>query len=105
MADVPSTFANVAQNPEFFVKFAPQRLGVRLVRIALASRKLPMVGQVTARRPQRDQKSILALDYGRHHNDALHGAMIDERRRASPDEASVVTDGPVIDVERARLAR
>ena len=61
--------ADVGDDVELLVQLAAQRLGVGLVRMALAAGELPVMGQVRALGTQREEVAAVTLDDGRDHDD------------------------------------
>ena len=64
--------ADLGDGIELLEDFTPQRFGVRFAVMHLATRKLPMAGEVSAIRPERQQERIVSLDHRSDHRDWCH---------------------------------
>ena len=56
--------ADLGDDVQFFVQLAAECLGMRLVRIALAAGKLPVVGEVRALGTEREQEALRGIAMG-----------------------------------------
>lgn len=72
MRDGVEELAHLRDDVEFLVELAPQRLGVTLVRLALTAREFPVMRQVRAGGPQREQEAAATFNDGRDHDDWRH---------------------------------
>ncbi len=61
--------AHVDIRIELLAHLAPERVGMTLGRVDLASRKLPQTGQMDAVRAPRDEKLVVLLDDGGDNDD------------------------------------